>query len=162
MTVAPTAQPSEHPNRVVARRLWAAIAAADFEELREIIAPKSVWRMYGESPLAGTYEGVEAILGFLASVGERADELRSDLLDIFVSDRGAVLRYSIHALRGDRVLDIEHLFLARIDDGRVVEAVFAPIDQHRYDRFWEAPSATLLDGALDLPTPSSDRHDSRS
>ncbi len=142
MTVGSTAQPSEHPNRVIARRLWTAIAAADFEELRAIIAPKAVWRMYGESPLAGSYEGVEAILGFMASVGERADELRSDLVEIFVSDHGAVLRYSIHALRGDRVLDIEHLFLVRIDDGRVVEGVFAPIDQHRYDRFWNAASAS--------------------
>ena len=141
MTVDPTAHSSEHPNRVIARRLWTAIAAADSEALREVIAPKAIWRMYGESPLAGTYEGVEAILDFMATVGERADELGSDLVDIFVSDRGAVLRYSIHALRGDRVLDIEHLFLVRIDDGRVVEAVFAPIDQHRYDRFWDAPSS---------------------
>ena len=136
-----TTHPAEHPNRVVAQRLWNAIAAADEDELMAVIAPKSVWRMYGQSRWTGSYQGIDAILGLLASVGEEADELQSDLVDIFVSDRGAVLRYKIHALRGDRVLDIEHLFLVRIDDGRVVEAVFAPIDQHRYDRFWVDPAA---------------------
>ncbi len=135
-----TTHPKEHPNRVIARRLWNAIAEADVHELREVIAPKAVWRMYGRNRWTGSYAGIDAILGFLASVGEQADELQSDLVDIFVSERGAVLRYKVHALRGDRVLDIEHLFMVRIDDGRVVEAVFALIDQHRYDRFWEGPA----------------------
>jgi ketosteroid isomerase-like protein len=135
-----TTHPEEHPNRVIARRLWNAIAEADEHELREVIAPKAVWRMYGRSQWTGSYPGIDAILGFLASVGEQADELQSDLADIFVSERGAVLRYKVHALRGDRVLDIEHLFMVQIDDGQVVEAVFAPIDQHRYDRFWEDPA----------------------
>ena len=53
-----------------------------------------------------------------------------------VSERGAVLRYSIHAIRGTRSLDIEHLFMIRVVDGRITEAVFAPVDQDRYDRFF--------------------------
>jgi ketosteroid isomerase-like protein len=136
----------EHPSHVVARRLWNAIAAGDESALRAVIEPKAVWRMYGQSPLRGSYQGIDAILDFMASVGERADELQSDLVDIFVSDRGAVVRYKVHALRGDRVLDIEHLFLLRIEGGRVVEAVFAPIDQHRHDRFW-SDSASQYDAA---------------
>ena len=141
MAIGTTAHPGEHPNHTIAQRLWNAIANADADELRAIMAPKCVWRMYGKSRWAGSYQGVDAILEFLASLGEDADELQSDLEDIFVSDRGAVLRYTIHALRGDRVLDIEHLFLMQIDDERVVEAIFAPIDQHRHDRFWDDPVA---------------------
>ena len=147
MAVGATAHPGEHPNRTLARRLWNAIAAAEVEEVRAVIAPKSVWRLYGTSPLAGSYEGIDAILDFLASVGEGADELQSDLVDIFVSHRGAVLRYTTHALRGSRVLDVEQLLLLRIDDGRVVEAVFVPIDQHRHDRFWSDPVARGRSGA---------------
>ncbi len=141
-----TTRVEEHPSRVVTLRLWSAIAAADESELRAVIAPKAVWRMYGQSPFAGSYQGIDAILDFLASVGEKADELQSDLVDIFVSDRGAVARYKVHALRGDRVLDVEQLLILRIDGGRVVEAVFAPIDQYRYDRFWSG-SASRDDGA---------------
>ena len=126
----------EHPNLVVAQRLWDAIARADAPALRALMSEKTVWRMPGNSPLAGTYLGVDAVLQFMARVGELADDLHSDLIDVFVSDRGAVLRYGIHAIRGTRSLDIEHLFMIRVDEGRITEAVFAPFDQHRYDRFF--------------------------
>ena len=126
----------EHPNAVVARRLWDAIAHADAPALRELMAEKTVWRMPGDSLVAGTYVGADAVLDFMARVGELTDDLHSDLIDIFVNDRGAVLRYSIRAIRGARILNIEHLFVIRVVEGRITEAVFAPIDQIRYDRFF--------------------------
>ncbi len=126
----------DHPNFVIARRLWDAIASADAPALHELLSEKAVWRMPGNSPLAGAYEGVDAILQFMARVGELTDDLRSDLLDIFVNDCGAVLRYNIHAFRGSQTLDTEHLFRIRIEKGRITLAVFAPLDQRRYDSFF--------------------------
>ena len=112
----------DHRNFVVARKLWDAIAMVDVPELRALLSEKSTWRMYGSSPLAGTYVGVDAILEFMAQVGEFADDLNSHLIDIFVSDVGAVLRYGIHAVRGSQVLDIEHLFMIRIEgSGRLIK-----------------------------------------
>jgi ketosteroid isomerase-like protein len=125
-----------HPHLVLARRLWSAIAEADVQILREVLAPKTVWRMYGRSPFAGIYEGPEEVIGFMARVGELSDELEASLVDIFVSERGAVMRYRISARRGPRRLEIEHLLLIEIEQGQVEEAVFAPLDQERYDRFW--------------------------
>jgi len=127
---------TRHPNIAVAKRLWNAIATADVEQLQAVIAPDAVWIMPGRSPLAGRHEGIDAILGFLALTGELADELESQLLDVFTSDRGVILRYSVHASRRDRVLDIEHLFMIRVEHGCIVEGIFAPIDQGLYDRFW--------------------------
>ena len=127
---------SDHGNRAVAERLWNAIAFADVGELRSVIAADAVWRMYGRSPLAGDYAGIDAILGFMAHTGELADELESDLLEVFTSEDGAVLRYSVRAQRGEQLLDIEHLFMIRIVEGHIVEGIFAPVDQERYDRFW--------------------------
>ena len=43
----------------------------------------------------------------------------------------------LHARRGPSTLDTEHLFCADIEDGRVTEAFFAPVDQELYDRFWQ-------------------------
>jgi ketosteroid isomerase-like protein len=126
----------EHPNLVIARRLWDVIARADASALRDLMSDKTVWRMPGDSLVAGTYVGADAILHFMARVGELTDDLHSDLIDIFVSERGAVLRYAIHAIRGPRSLDIEHLFMIRVVGGRITEAVFAPVDQQRYDRFF--------------------------
>jgi ketosteroid isomerase-like protein len=125
-----------HPHLVLARRLWSAIADADVQILREVLAPKTVWRMYGRSPLAGTFEGPEAVIAFMARVGELSDELEASLVDIFVSERGAVMRYRVAARRGSRRLDIEHLLLIEIEEGQIEQAVFAPLDQARYDRFW--------------------------
>jgi ketosteroid isomerase-like protein len=130
---------TEEPNAVVARRLWDAIASADAPALRELMAEKTMWRMPGDSLVAGTYVGADAVLDFMARVGELTDDLHSNLIDIFVSDRGAVLRYVIHATRGARRLDTEHLFVIRVVEGRITEAVFAPADQARYDRFFGAP-----------------------
>jgi ketosteroid isomerase-like protein len=132
----PGERPGVHPHLVVARRLWSAIADADVQILDEILAPKTVWRMYGRSPLAGTFEGRDAVMRFMGRVGELSDELEASLIDIFVSERGAVMRYRISARRGSRRLDIEHLLLIEIEQGRIEEGVFAPVDQERYDRFW--------------------------
>lgn len=120
----------------IARELWDAIASADVAALKRVLSPKTIWRMPGRSPLAGTFEGVDAVLGLMAKVGELSDELDSILIDVFTNDDGAVLRYGIQARRGDKLLETEHLFMIRIEMGQVTEAVFAPVDQERYDRFW--------------------------
>lgn len=132
-----TSSVSEHPHFALSRRLWDAIATADVETLREVLAPETVWHMPGHSPLAGTYVGIDAVLDFLARVGELSDDLRADLVDVFVSERGAVLRYAIEAHRGSHALEIEQIFVTRIEQGCVVEAIFTHSDQERYDRFWQ-------------------------
>jgi len=126
----------EHPNLLVAQRLWDAIAEGDVRQLSQVLDEKCVWRMHGSGVLAGAYVGVDEILGFLARVGELTSDLHSDLIDVYVSDSGAILRYSVHAVRGIQELDTEHLFLVRISEGRIHSAVFAPIDQAAYDRFF--------------------------
>ena len=125
-----------HPNEVLAERLWNSIAVADVDQLARIIDPKAVWIMPGHGPLSGHHEGIDGILSFLARVGELADRLESTLLEIFVNDRGAVLRYAIHATRAGKTLDTEHLFTIRVRNSRIVEARFAPLDQEGYDEFW--------------------------
>ena len=128
----------DHHHFEVSRCLWNAIADADVPVLRQVLAPKTVWHMPGRSPLAGTYVGVDAVLEFMAHIGELCDDLRSDLIDVFVSESGAVLRYAVTARRGPHELQVEQLFLTRIRDGRVEQARFVPLDQEAYDRFWMA------------------------
>ena len=127
-----------HPHRQTALQLWEAIASGNSDALREVLAPKTVWRMYGRSPLAGSYIGADAVLGLMAEVGERCDTMRAELVDVFVSERGAAMRYAIDARRGAHRLEIEHVLITRIACGKIVEAIFAPLDQEKYDRFWLA------------------------
>jgi ketosteroid isomerase-like protein len=125
-----------HPNFVIAHQLWDGIALGDAPTLRSVLAEDSVWRMCGRSPLAGTYVGVDAILDFMARVGELTDELQSELLDVYVGDEGGVIRYAIHAARGSQHLDTEQIFLFRAHGGRIVDAVLSNLDPYTYDRFF--------------------------
>lgn len=127
-----------HPHVQIAHALWQAIAAGDRYALAEVLDEKCVWRMPGQSPLAGRHEGFEGVTAFMARVGELTDELTAELRDVFVSERGAVLRYTVRARRGRTTLETEQLFCATIENGLVTEAFFAPTDQELYDRFWRA------------------------
>ena len=123
-------------NRIIAEDLWNAIAAADIPTMHSLLSEKCVWRMNGSSLLAGTFSGPDEIVQWTASIGELADDLQASLIDVFSSASGAVLRYRVRAVRGPRTLDVEHLFMITVEDGRITEAVFAPIDQLAYDRFF--------------------------
>ncbi|MGI9591552.1 MAG: nuclear transport factor 2 family protein [Myxococcota bacterium] len=125
-----------HPHTGIAYGLWAAIAAGDPLALAGLLDEKCTWHMPGRSPLAGDHEGIEGVTAFMARVGELSDELVAELRDVFVSDRGAVLHYTLEARRGSELLETEHLFRVRIENDRVTEGHFAPLDQESYDRFW--------------------------
>ncbi len=127
---------SKHLNLVTAQKLWTSIAAGDVEALARVISADCVWVMPGSSELAGEYTGRDEAISLMARVGELCDQLKSDLLDIYVNDRGSVLRYSLHATRGDRAIETEHLFRIEVDRGVITKAVFVPIDQSLYDAFW--------------------------
>lgn len=129
-------RPGDHPHAHLARALWDAIAEGDPKKIAQLLDPKAVWTTHGRSALAGTYHGPDEVIGLFARVGELADELEAQLVDILVSDVGAVIRYRVLAQRGSRSLDAEHLVLVRIEGTRVLEAIFAPLDQYLYDRFW--------------------------
>jgi ketosteroid isomerase-like protein len=127
---------SDHPNVHIAHALWEAIAAGDPSALEDLLDEKCAWHMPGTSPLAGVHQGIDGVTAFMARVGELSEELIAELRDVFVSEGGAVLRYAIRARRGAQTLETEQLFRFQIEDARVTEGFFAPLDQESYDRFW--------------------------
>jgi ketosteroid isomerase-like protein len=57
-----------HDSKAVLERYVAAVQAGDEQAIRDSFAPDATWRLDGELPISGTWEGREAILGdFLAS-----------------------------------------------------------------------------------------------
>jgi ketosteroid isomerase-like protein len=127
-----------HPHFEIAHELWDAVAHGDAAKLREILSPKVQWRNYGGGDLAGTFVGIDAVFDLLASLGDLTDELRSDLTDIFVNDRGAVLWLRVQARRGLDELRVERLVILTIEDGHIVQIVSVTNDQVQSDRFWKA------------------------
>ena len=125
-----------HPNAGLARELWSATAEGDADALRRLFAEDIVWTTYGTNPLAGEIHGPEAILSYLATVGEEADDLCSTFKSLYVNDDGAVIFFHISAARGERKLEVDVLLICRFEEGRVLSALMIPADQEGNDAFW--------------------------
>lgn len=127
-------------NAALARRLWLAVADGDPETLGKFLAPRVVWRAYGENPLSGEYLGAEGVIEYLASIGERVDGVRLSLNGIFSNDDGAIIDLHVSARRGERRLDVDFLLTLRIDGAEVTEVRSIAVDQRLNDAFWsDAP-----------------------
>jgi ketosteroid isomerase-like protein len=125
-----------HPNAILAREIWSATAEGDAEALRRLLAEDIVWTSYGTNPMAGAIHGPEAVLSYLATVGEEADALCSTLKSLYVNDDGAVIFFHISAARGDRKLEVDVLLICQFEEGRAVSALMIPADQEANDAFW--------------------------
>jgi ketosteroid isomerase-like protein len=126
----------DHPNAVLARELWSATADGDAETLRGLFAEHIVWTTFGKNPLAGEIHGPEAVLSYLATVGEETDELTSTLESVYVNDEGAVIAFHISAIREGRNLEMDYLLVFGIEAGKAVSALMVPLDQETNDAFW--------------------------
>ena len=128
-----------HPHLSLMRRLWDAGARGDADTVCEIYAPDAVLRAHGApGPLSGEFKGIDEILDFLARMGELVDDSISEILDVYTSNAGAVLRYRSVATRGAEQLDMQYLYILAIEQGRIVEATLVPTDQRRNDEFWRS------------------------
>lgn len=91
------------PNRdeavEVVRRGYEAFNHTDVETLLGIFSKDAVQHVPGSSPLAGTYKGPEAILGYYGQLAEMTDgTFRAHPLDLHSDEHGHVLAY--HQLSG--------------------------------------------------------------
>jgi len=129
---------SSHPNAEIARRLWQATAKGEAEIIRSLLAPDVAWHTRSSGDLSGSIQGPDAVIDLLARSGELVESLRSDLIDIFVSDHGAVLYYRVSADRGPASIETEMVLQLRIRADVVVHATAVPVQSSEADSFWRA------------------------
>ena len=122
--------------RELAHRVWDATARGDVDTLLQIYAPDVVMWVRGRNPLCGEYKGTTALLGQFARWAELVDELCLDLLEVYSSEDGALLRYRVEASRGELRLDAEFHLSFRVAAGRIYEVEIVATDQERADAFW--------------------------
>ena len=126
----------DHPNAVLARSLWTAVAQGDAVVLRALLADNVVWRIAGRHQRVGPHRGPDAVIDYFAGVGEIADEVAIDLEAIYPNDEGVVIVYRTRAKRGTRVLDMIVLLRLEVRDSVIVRAHAVPVDQPTNDEFW--------------------------
>ncbi len=134
--------PPDHHNARIASQLWEGISRGDVEAFLALTSPDVVWRARGENPFASETKGPAATLEFLANAGDAVDDLRMQVLDIFASDRGAIVHYAMDAHRGPRSIAGEFYLRLRMEGDRVAEAEVIAADTASNDAFWRDVSAS--------------------
>ena len=76
----------EQPLLALARRAWEAVSDSDVDELEKLWAPDLVWHALGRgTPWAGDHAGREAVLDYLARIGESVETFDARLDDLLTS-----------------------------------------------------------------------------
>src|SRR5215213_8973401 len=94
-------------NLDVLRSAYEALAAGDFGVLMGLLADDVKAHVPGRSPVAGDYDGKEAVGGYVAKLGELSGgTLRFEYHDVTVSEAHGVGLVRDLAERGDKRLDM--------------------------------------------------------
>lgn len=130
-----------HPHEALARSLWRAVSSADVEALERLCTQDLTWHASGRGRRAGSVRGRDAVLDYLADIGEDSDRFDSTLEDVLVGDLYTALLYDVVGERKGRKLDTGFVLLLRFELDRLAEAWAVPRDQLAVDEFWADPES---------------------
>lgn len=119
------------------RRAYEALAAGDFGVLMGLFADDVKAHVPGRSPVAGDYDGKEAVGGYVATLAElSAGTLRFEHHDVTGSEAHAVALVRDMAERGDKRLDMNNLHVWHTAGDQLREVWIYPGDLYDWDDFW--------------------------
>jgi ketosteroid isomerase-like protein len=121
-----------------AERFIAAFSAADFDAMRELLAPDLVAWVTGPDGAMARVEGRDAYLGRIEAMDLPAARFAVELTQPPVeagTDR-VMLMVEVHAERGDRTLHNFAGHLLRIDGERIAEWWMVDAKPAESDAFW--------------------------
>jgi len=94
-------EPPDDAAMKLVRKGYEAYNAQDLETLRSLFAADVTQHVPGRGPLAGTYKGVDNVLGYYGKLAELTDgTFRADLVDVHGDGRGHVV--AVHQLSSMR------------------------------------------------------------
>ena len=110
--------------------------AGDLEEVLGAYHDDIVLHYMGESPLAGTHSGKEAVFGVLGQASFRASRKLIEVEDVLVGENfGALL--AIEDL-GEPPRRVRRVLLYRVEDNRLRECWLYDEDQRFIDGLWSS------------------------
>jgi ketosteroid isomerase-like protein len=126
-----------HPNEELIRKGYAAFDQRDMAALNDLFADDVTWHVTGDNPLAGDYEGKEAVFGLFAKLAEETGgSLRNDIHDVLANDEHGVALVTARAERGGKTLSDNAAHVLHIEGGKVTEFWIHSGDQQAVDQFW--------------------------
>jgi ketosteroid isomerase-like protein len=126
------------PETVIVRRGYQAFNEADIAALVELLADDVTWTTPGESTVAGTARGRDAVLAqFGRYGGETEGTFKADLVGVFEGDSGRVI--GLHhnsATRAGRELDTDCCIVFEVENGKITSGAEHFFDLYNWDKFW--------------------------
>jgi len=120
------------------RRGYEAFNTADIATLTEIVDENASWHTPGRSPIAGEYQGRDAVFGqFGRYAAETGGTFKAELMEVFTADDGRVV--GLHRNTGERHgkrLDTDCCIVFEVEDGHVVSGREHFFDLGNWDEFW--------------------------
>lgn len=102
-----------------------------------LIDDDTIWRVPGESLMAGEYRGREEIFEFLRQTGRLTDgTYRADLRWVVGGNDVVAALYRASGRREGRELDIDQLLVFRYRGGVWAEVLAVPVDLDAFEAFW--------------------------
>jgi len=124
-------------NEGTVRRIFDAFARKDGFALRGLFAEDASWHVPGDSVMAGTHDGREAIFAFLGQLPKETDgTYNSRLIDVLASHERAAAVYHASGERNGARLELEQLLLFTFRDGLVQTVLALPTDPGTFEAFW--------------------------
>jgi ketosteroid isomerase-like protein len=125
-------------NAAIVKRGYEAFNTADMDTLTEVFDENAAWHTPGRSPIAGDYQGRDAVFTqFGRYGGETAGTFKADLKYLYESDDGRVV--GVHhnsAERNGKRLDTGCALVFELKDGRVTDGREHFFDLYNWDEFW--------------------------
>jgi ketosteroid isomerase-like protein len=116
----------EHPDAIAYRRTADAFRAGDLDLVKSLVAPEVVWHVPGDHQMAGTIDGREALLTWLAQLGDIGFWLVEH--DVFASDLHVCAISTMGARRDDVDVQTRVVSIFQYRDGRQAERWLYPDD----------------------------------
>jgi len=126
----------DHPNALLVKQAWQAVAEGDTETLRALWSDDIEWHVTADNPWKGTIVGTDAILEYLAQVGEAGEAYETSLEEVMVGEHYSAMVCHVSAKRGNRVMENGQVLMCRIENGRIVEVWTLSLDPEIMRRFW--------------------------
>jgi ketosteroid isomerase-like protein len=125
-------------NAEVVKRGYTAFNAADMKTLTDLFHINSTWHSPGNSPMAGTFKGRDAIMAHFGKIGsETAGSFKANLKNLAICDDGHIVGIQNNtATRKGKQLHADCCIVFELKDGKVFNAREFLYDLYSWDKFW--------------------------
>jgi uncharacterized protein len=131
-----------HPNAELITRAYDAFGRGDIVSVLGILSDDIRWRVPGQSPLSGDYNGHGEVLNFFTkSAGLSGGTLRIDVHDILADDSKVFVLCTVSATRAGKSVGFLEVHVWMMANGRAVEFREFQGDALAEDKFWAGTEA---------------------